>query len=198
MYTWVEQEETSAAVAGDVEEEAAAGEHWIVEVGMAREVGVLDAAWYDAVVGSLLFGRLADVVAAFVAVVVVAVDRDKGFDTVVAAAAGGTLVVVDFGMVAVQDMSQQLADRGSIVGVAAIVVAMDLAEVPAAAAAAAGEEVPSLFRRTTSVQIFVVRDRDLGVLLLAAAVAKFVGAWRLAGDVDDECLVVDQVLLHQV
>ena len=188
----------AAAAAGDVGEEAAAGEHWIVVVGLAREVGVLDAAWYDAVVGSLLFGRLADVVAAFVAVVVVAVDRDKGFDTVVAAAAGGTLVVVDFGMVAVQDMSQQLADRGSIVGVAAIVVAMDLAEVPAAAAAAAGEEVPSLFQRIRSVQIFVVRDRDLGVLLLAAAVAKFVGAWRLAGDVDDECLVVDQVLLHQV
>ena len=191
----MEQEETlAAAAAGDVGEEAAAGEHWIVEVGMAREVGVLDAAWYDAVVGSLLFGRLADVVAAFVAVVVV-VDRDKGFGTAVAAAAGGTLAVVDFGMVAVQDMSQQLVDGGSIVGLAAIVVAVDLAEVPAAAA---GEEVPSLFRRTTSVQIFVVRDRDLGVLLLAAAVAKFVGAWRLAGDVDDEYLVVDQVLLHQV
>ena len=195
MCTWVEQEETlAAAAAGDVGEEAAAGEHWIVVVGLAREVGVLDAAWYDAVVGSLLFGRLADVVAAFVAVVVV-VDRDKGFGTAVAAAAGGTLAVVDFGMVAVQDMSQQLVDGGSIVGLAAIVVAVDLAEVPAAAA---GEEVPSLFRRTTSVQIFVVRDRDLGVLLLAAAVAKFVGAWRLAGDVDDEYLVVDQVLLHQV
>ena len=191
----MEQEETlAAAAAGDVGEEAAAGEHWIVVVGLAREVGVLDAAWYDAVVGSLLFGRLADVVAAFVAVVVV-VDRDKGFGTAVAAAAGGTLAVVDFGMVAVQDMSQQLVDGGSIVGLAAIVVAVDLAEVPAAAA---GEEVPSLFRRTTSVQIFVVRDRDLGVLLLAAAVAKFVGAWRLAGDVDDEYLVVDQVLLHQV